>query len=254
MLSDLARDDLADLRAGGLNPTDADVVRLNALALAITDAGKTTAANLPRFGVAGDVVFWEPTIAAREWYLSVKEFARTEEEADRFFAFACAKGRDYAALKGLHGPDAVRAEVKAFFREVPATWGEVSRAVSYAALGSDQEIPDPTDIAKKRDADLTPSERERRNFAALEQTLAAAAASTGLTFAELMEQTPSRLCAMIYAAHAVAGEDLTPAVAAAHADYLASLKVIADRLKAESCQTASVPPSPEPPTSPDHGE
>ena len=48
-----------------------------------------------------------------------------------------------------------------------------------------------------------------------------------------MEQTPSRLCAMIYAAHAVAGEDLTPAVARAHADYLASLKVIADRLKAE---------------------
>lgn len=246
MLSDTARDDIADLRAEGLHPTDADVVRLNSLALAITDAGKTTAANLPRFGVAGDTVFWEPTIAAREWYLTVKEIARSEEEADRFFAFACAKGRDYAALKDLYSPAAVRAKVNAFFRSVAATWGEVSRAVSYAALGSDQEIPDPTDIAKQRDAGIAPRERERRNFAALEQTLAAAAASTGLTFAELMEQTPSRLCAMIYAAHAVAGEDLTPAVAAAHADYLASLKVIADRLRAESAAA-----NPEP--TPDHG-
>ena len=59
----------------------------------------------------------------------------------------------------------------------------------------------------------------------------------GLTFADFMEQTPSRLCAMIYAAHAVAGEDLTPAVARAHAEYLASLKVIADRLKAEKSQS-----------------
>lgn len=234
MLSDLARDDLADLRAEGLNPTDADVVRLNTLALAITDAGKTTAANLPRFGVAGDVVFWEPTIAAREWYLSVKAFARTEEELYQFFAFACAKGRDYAALKDLHSPASVRAEVKAFFRGIPATWGEVSRAVTYAALGSDAEIADPTEIHERRDASLAPGERERRNFTKLEEILSAAAASTGLTFADLMEQTPSRLCAMIYAAHAVAGENLTAAVASAHADYLASLKVIADRLRAEA--------------------
>ena len=33
MLSDLARDDLAGLRADGLEPTDEDIVRLNSVAL-----------------------------------------------------------------------------------------------------------------------------------------------------------------------------------------------------------------------------
>ena len=68
MTSELAKDDLEDLRAEGLTPTDDDIIRLHALALEITNGSETTAANTPRWATAGGVVFWEPTMAARFWY------------------------------------------------------------------------------------------------------------------------------------------------------------------------------------------
>ena len=64
MISQLAKDDLDDLRAEGLTPSDEDVIRLHALAARISDGPETTAYNVPRFAVAGGVVFWEPTMAA----------------------------------------------------------------------------------------------------------------------------------------------------------------------------------------------
>ena len=60
-----------------------------------------------------------------------------------------------------------------------------------------------------------------------------AAAATGLTFNDLMLQTPSRLRGMIYAAHVQAGMQMTKVSAKAHADYLATLDAIAKRLRAE---------------------
>ena len=106
--------------------------------------------------------------------------------------------------------------------------------------------PEKTEIAKQRERETTPDERERRNFAALEETLSQAAAATGLTFDDLMCQTPSRLRGMIYAAHVQAGMKLTKTSAKAHADYLATLDAIAKRLRAEKAarDTAEAAPPP----------
>ena len=233
MISQLAKDDLDDLRAEGLTPSDEDVIRLHALAARISDGPETTAYNAPRFAVAGGVVFWEPTMAAQFWYSYAKRYADDTETEDWLFAFACAKGRERGYLDGLHDPEEIQCALGHFIASVTATKAEVENAVYYAAVGIEDPKPEKTDIAKEREKNETPDERERRNFAALEEKLAEAAAATGLTFDDLMCQTPSRLSGMIYAAHVQAGMKLTKTSAKAHADYLATLNAIAKRLREE---------------------
>ena len=233
MISQLAKDDLDDLRAEGLTPSDEDVIRLHALAARISDGQETTAYNAPRFAVAGGVVFWEPTMAAHFWYAYAKRYADDEQTEDWLFAFACAKGRERGYLDGLRDPEEIQCALGHFIASVTATKAEVENAVYYAAVGIEDPKPEKTDIAKEREKNETPDERERRNFAALEETLSEAAAATGLTFDDLMCQTPSRLRGMIYAAHVQAGMKLTRTNAKAHADYLATLNAIAKRLREE---------------------
>ena len=232
MISQLAKEDLEDLRGEGLTPTDEDVIRLHALALKITDGPEATAYNAPRFAIAGGVVFWEPTMAAFYWYGYAKRYADDEPTADWLFAFACAKGRERGYLDGLRDPEEIQSALGHFIASVTATKAEVENAVYYAAVGQWVK-PEKTELAKRRERAETPDERERSNFAALEETLAQAAVSTGLTFDDLMCQTPSRLRGMIYAAHVQAGMQLTKTSAKAHAEYLATLNAIAKRLREE---------------------
>lgn len=236
MTSQLAREDLEDLRAEGLVPSDEDVIRLHALALKITDGPETTAYSAPRFAIAGGVVFWEPTMAALYWYGYAKRLADDTPTADWMFAFACAKGRERGYLGGLHDPAEIERALGQFVGGIAATKAEVDSAVYYAAAGIEDPKPEKTDLAKKRERDETSDERERRNFAALEERLAEAAAATGLTFDDLMCQTPSRLRGMIYAAHVQAGMEMSKTSAKAHADYLATLHAITARLRAEKAK------------------
>jgi len=242
VFSPLAKEDLDDLRAEGLTPTDEDVIRLHALAARISDGPETTAYNAPRFAVAGGVVFWEPTMAAHFWYGYAKQYADDTPTEDWLFAFACAHGRERGYLDGLRDPREIERALGRFIASVAATKAEVENAVYYAAVGQ-EVIPEKTELAKQREKEETPDERERGNFAALEQRLAEAAAATGLTFDDLMTQTPSRLRGMIYAAHVQAGMELTKTSAKAHADYLATLDAIAKRLRKEKAERDAAPPS-----------
>lgn len=231
MVSDLAIDDVATLRAEGLNPTDADVVRLNFLALRITNAAEIAPTDAPRVAFAGETVFHEPTLAALYFIRRAKDFARNDDALFWIVAFAYAHGRERGCLDNLYAPGEIRRAVKAWKKSVAATKREVERAVVRVSLGDDGETAEPTDIEKAKN--LTAEERERRNFAALEETLGAAAASTGLTLDELLTQTPGRLGTLIFSKCAVEGHEMKPAQAKAHADYLSTLKAIRDRLVAE---------------------
>lgn len=231
MLSDLAKCDLEDLRAEGLKPTDEDIIRLNSLALQISNGVETTAFNLPRFAIAGGVIFWEMTMAALEWYHTMRAIAPDEETKDRLLAFASANGRKRNFFQPLYDPAAATDAVNQFYAALPATWEEVVRAVGHATLGNDFAAAEETPIAKRRGE--TASEKERKHLVSLQERLSKAAAATGFTFDDLMVQTPSRLCGYIYAAHCQAGEEMKDNHAAAHAAYLATLKVIADRLRKE---------------------
>lgn len=234
MTSDLAAGDLEDLRAEGLTPTDDDVIRLHALALKISDGPETTAFNTPRWGTAGGVVFWEPTMAARFWYGYAKQFADDQDTEDWLFAFACAKGRDRNFLDTLHDPEEIECALGCFISSITATKEEVERAVYYATMGEGEVVAEKTELQKQHDAEEEKrTDKEQRNFASLESILAKAAAATGLTFDDLMTQTPSRLRGMIYAAHVQAGMTMTKTSAKAHAEYLATLDAISKRLRGE---------------------
>lgn len=233
VVSQLAKADLDDLRAEGLAPSDEDIIRLHALALRISDGPETTAYNFPRFSIAGGVVFHEPTMAALMWYRYAKMFASDEPTADWMFAFACAKGRVRGFLDALRDPREIEKALGAFIASVAATKAEVDNAVYYAAVGNDSPDAEQTEMEKRKAALETPDERQAKNYAKLEKRLAQAAAATGLTFDDLMAQTPSRLRTFIDAAHVLAGEEMTPNAAAAHASYLATLDAIRKRLVAE---------------------
>lgn len=239
MISQLAKEDLEDLRAEGLTPTDEDIIRLHALALKITDGPETTAYNAPRFSKAGGIVFWEPTMAALYWYQYAKTYADDEDTEDWMFAFACANGRHRGYLYELTRPEEIQCALGHFIGSCTATKDEVDAAVYYATVGIKDVEPEPTDMAKKRTAEETKDERVRRNFEAMERRISEAAAATGLTFEDLMVQTPSRLRGMIYAAHVQAGMELTKTSAKAHADYLATLNAITKRLREEKASKAT---------------
>ena len=241
MISQLAKEDLDDLRAEGLTPSDEDVIRLHALALKISDGPETTAYNAPRFAIAGGYVFWEPTMAALFWYAYAKRYADDEATEDWLFAFACAHGRERGYLDGLRDPEDIQCALGHFLGRCTATKAEVVDAVYFASVGIADVTPEKTGLAKEREKNETPDERVRKNYAALEKTLAEAAVATGLTFIDLMTQTPSRLRGMIYSAHVQAGMEMTRTSAKAHADYLATLNAITNRLRAEKAAAAAPP-------------
>lgn len=167
------------------------------------------------------------------WYGYAKNYADDEPTADWLFAFACAKGRERGYLDGLRDPEEIQCALGSFMANFTGTKSELDNAVYFATVGKAEPRPEKTELAKEREKRETPDERERKNFAALEEKLAAAAAATGLTFDDLMVQTPSRLCGMIYAAHVQAGMVLSKPTAKAHVDYLATLSAIRKRLESE---------------------
>lgn len=232
--SPLAQGDLEDLRAEGLKPTDEDVLRLHALACRITASGETNAWNAPRWATAGGAIFHEPTMAARFWYAYAKRYAADADTEDWLFAFACAHGRERKYLDDLRDRDEINCALGVFLSSITATKAEVDRAVYYVAVGYGDVEAEKTELAKQIERESAKHvDREQRNYAALEEIMAQAAAATGLTFDDIMISTPSRLRGMIYAAHVQAGFVMSKPDARAHADYLATLSAIEKRLRAE---------------------
>lgn len=230
MVAELAREDYQDLIAEGLKPTLDDFERLNQLAVRLEDGAETTPANHPRIGWAGDVPFYEPTAAALMWLQDYAKRVPCDEETQQsFFYFALAHGRDPAAFEGLEEPRQIGKAVKAWLRKLPCTVREMERACRYAAWGLDDAQPA-----------MTPKRREylrRKNTTAaadnmlkLERVLAAAAASSGMTYFDLLACTPSRLNAMVVAAQVEAGMQVSRDMAKAQVNYTATLHEIRERL------------------------
>ena len=230
MVAELAREDYQDLIAEGLKPTLDDFERLNQLAVRLEDGAETTPANHHRIGWAGDVPFYEPTAAALMWLQDYAKRVPCDEETQQsFFYFALAHGREPAAFEGLEEPRQIGKAVKAWLRKLPCTVREMERACRYAAWGLDDAQPA-----------MTPKRREylrRKNTTAaadnmlkLERVLAAAAASSGMTYFDLLACTPSRLNAMVVAAQVEAGMQVSRDMAKAQVDYTATLHEIRERL------------------------
>ena len=233
MVADLARRDFEALRAEGLDPTLDDFDRLNLLALRLEDGAETTPANHPRIGWAGDVPFHEPTACALMWLQDYASHVKCDAETRQtFFYFACAHATDPKAFEGLESPKAIAKAVKDWLRTVPCTVREMARACHYATWGFDDAVaaPTPTKLEYMRRTGRTVA---MENLARVERVMAQAAASTGLSYFDLLAQTPSRLNAMVVAAQVEAGATVSLDVAKVQADYSGTLREIRMRLERE---------------------
>lgn len=231
MISLLAKEDLQDLRDAGLQPTDEDVIRLHAIACRLSEGAETTAACAPRFALCGGLVFFEPTLAAWDWFKYAKTFAGEDAMEEMMFAFACLHGRERGYLENLREPREIEKSVGNFIGTLTATRAEVTRAVNYVTIGYDDVVAEKTELEKRKEA--ADDKRIKDNYSAVESLLSRAAAATGLNYEDLMIQTPSRLNAMIYNANVLAGMQMTANTAKAHAEYLATLHAIRKRLTEE---------------------
>ena len=221
------------MRAEGLDPTLDDFDRLNLLALRLEDGAETTPANHPRIGWAGDVPFHEPTACALMWLQDYASHVKCDAETRQtFFYFACAHATDPKAFEGLESPKAIERAVKAWLRKLPCTEREMARASHYAAWGFDDAVPAPTE-RRMEYLRRTGRTAAAENLARLERVMSQAAASTGLSYLDLLAQTPSRLNAMVVAAQVEAGATVSRDMAKAQVDYSATLREIRTRLEGE---------------------
>lgn len=233
MVADLARGDFEDMRAEGLNPTLDDFDRLNQLALRLEDGPETTPANHPRIGWAGDVPFHEPTACAIMWLQDYAAHVKCDAETRQaFFYFACAHATDPSAFNALETPRQIEKAVKGWLRSVPCTEREMARACHYAAWGYDDAVAAPSPM-KLEYLHRSGKSAAAANLERLERVMAGAASSCGLSYLDLMAQTPSRLNALVVAAQVEAGATVSRDMAKAQTEYMMTLAEIRKRLEAE---------------------
>lgn len=241
MVAELARGDYEDLIADGLNPTLDDFDRLNQLALRLEDGPETTPANHPRIGWAGDVPFHEPTACALMWLQDFADRVPCDAETQQtFFFFACAHAKDPSAFAGLERPKDIEKAVKKWLRTVPCTVREMARACHYAAWGYADAVPalSPMKLEHLRRKGKTAAIAHLEN---LERVTTEAAATTGLSYFDIMAQTPSRLNAMVVAAEIEAGMRVTRDTAKLQVDYASTLNEIRARLEKERAEKEAKP-------------
>lgn len=236
MISQLAIDDLKRLRNEGLTPTDADVIRLNALALKVTNGKETTAANAPRIGWAGDTPIYEPTIQAIYWsYEVAARLCDNEQTFDSLYAFACAHGRIPHFFDKLVSPSDVLTAVEKWKSTLTATQAELTRAYLYAVRGDGAEAGEVAAIVEGG-GERQKEKSDAENFAAVEEVLQEAARSLNVAPGGLLTETMSRLGRLIYLENIKNGRQLKRLNAREHAEYLATFREIRERLMKEKEQ------------------
>ena len=235
MVDKLARDDFEDLRAQGLGPTLEDFDRLNQIALRLRSGPETTTANFPRVGWAGDVPFFEPTIAAFAWYHSyaVRAAANTETE-NTLWAFALAHARVPGFFDALKTPAEIDKAASEWAASLPVTRDEVMRACRYAVRGFDDAV------AAKIERQTTENPRYRsdrseaaKNLNRVEEQIRAACAALKCQPDALMGETQTRLSAICEAAAVELGRPMSRDESRLRADYDLTLREITLRLRKE---------------------
>ena len=236
MISRLARDDFEDLKAQGLNPTLEDFDRLNQIALRLTDGAETTCANFPRVGWAGDVPFFQPTLAAFAWYHGhAARLAADDETANTFWWFALAHAREPRFFETLRARDEIEKAVAAWVESLPVTRDEVARAARYAVRGFDDAVAGKQGTGNgERDVRFSADRSAAaENLKRVEDQLVAACAALKCPPDALMGETQTRLDRLCEAAAVELGKTVTRDEARLRADYDLTLREIALRLKKE---------------------
>lgn len=218
MLAKMAEIDLQKLRASGFNPTDAEIVRLNDLAVRIERGKHTTVANMPRTGCAGNVVLHEPTIAALEWWHQFgRDAAWTTRGKLNVYYWMLAHATDPDAFEGLEDARSIRRAVRHWLRKVFATDGELWRALIWVRSGENPIAED------DRPASVTDSVIDDETFNHVARLTIAAAGMLGVAPKDLKCETLPTLVALIARA---TQNSKTPMKQSVAKDYIAYQRTI----------------------------
>lgn len=140
MTSDLAMEDIESIMNEGGKVSPQDVVRLNALALKITNSATCDIATLPRVACAYGITFREPTI---QQDMFISECSRIFSNDDTSYiaiqAWTLAHDSDDCNEKLLRHPMMFMMRVKLWIMKNlrKATCNELERIIYYVRFGSD---------------------------------------------------------------------------------------------------------------------
>lgn len=127
-LNDLAEAELDRLRADGIDPNDADIVRINALAWRVEtpETRRLLSRGVPVS--VGGATLWPLTLLASDWFDRVGAHMRGRT-ATYALAYAMAHGRGSGTAMDAEGREAERA-VRAWARRLRCTDGELEVAIA----------------------------------------------------------------------------------------------------------------------------
>lgn len=132
-LNNLARAELDDLRAAGIEPTDDEIIRINGLASEVLSPEARRCLSRGRPFPAGTAWLWPLTIAASAWFEDTGCNLRDPHAA---LGYAMAHGDDPAL------DTAGEAEVRAWFRRLRCRRAELDLAIAACIEQDEQgEIP-----------------------------------------------------------------------------------------------------------------
>lgn len=221
MVSDLAIEDIERIVAEGGTVSPRDVVRLNALALRITDDPDCEIATLPRLASVGGVQFRQPCVAKDiildECY---RIYGRDDATILAYEAYILSHDVDDDALKH----PIVFAGKVAFWAKIAlrgVTPDHLRRVVDYCLYGVDQATGEAPVMVLDERSD-TGRDRIGGEFSwALHNYLSAV--SVGIDGVAALRATSPQLSAMIERAYAVRGLPLKEDEKKATADYYRTL-------------------------------
>lgn len=235
MISNLAKETVAEFKAEGLDPSFEDIIRLNALGLKVerTDGSDRSAdlAALPRLAFLGDYVLQEPTVGKRIWMDLASVIL-----GGSYFSLLClcsyAMYEDADKLPSLKDAKKLRRAVDKFRDEVLIrfTPSEIEAAVDYALRGNDPEYGE--------EAEPTVEEKKVREIPDCALSAARAllthSATFGIQEAVAKGVTCRQLEKMIAVAAMVKGADVAKGEhGKATADFYRTADAIHDRLVKE---------------------
>jgi hypothetical protein len=157
-LADLARAEIADLQDAGVDPTPAEIVWLNELAIEVEQPAGRVAAH-----AAGEPVrmgprevMWPFTLASAEWWQWVERnrVYTTRDGARNALAFALCNGRTPDAFAGILTADDARRAVNAWTLRCGATPADREAAILRCVpeIGAPHQLPSKADPHPDPDA------------------------------------------------------------------------------------------------------
>lgn len=224
MLTKLAEEDLKSLRKMGCEPTDAEIVELNDLALRIERGKFTTPSNHPRIGFANNVILHEPTIGALEWWSDYGKNAFILYKWRMYCYFFCLHyGRDLDVLDKLHNAREIKAAVKKWVKTLDCTMEELWRALFWVKFGD-------IEYQKVEQEDyINNTLKDEKRMDLLWSTVITAAGATGILPKDLRTLTQSELYSTIIQSNLHAKIPMKNSIAEDYISYTQLLKKIEER-------------------------